>query len=320
MRLAHSSPEALTRRTLLGLSGLVGAGAILAPEFLRPAHAASVAWSNPVLGPAPTTYSGHLGWDVAAAARTPIYAAADGEVVGVYNGCYRGHKVNHVIPYRTGNAVWLKHADGRYSYYGHFTVAAVKKGQVVSRGQFIGTVGNTGNTGGATGNHLHFEIHWGSAPSQKIDAKAFLADRKIALGGTTPVGSTGYPSTKQGAGGDTVRVLQHLLAGEGRSIAADGDFGSVTTGHVKAVQSKKGLYDDGVVGSWTWAAFTERLVATHSGHKVRALQQALNHRGAEVTVNGDFDSSTKAALVSFQKSTSLVGDGVCGPLTWSALV
>ncbi|WP_340540819.1 peptidoglycan-binding protein [Nocardioides sp. GXZ039] len=310
---------ALRRRTFLGLSAALGAG-IAVGAAVSPAAAAGAAWSNPVLGPTPTTYSGHLGWDIPSGPKTPVYAAADGTVVGVYNGCYRGHKVAHIIAGRTGNGVWLKHADGRYSYYGHLTVAAVALGQVVSRGQYVGSVGNTGNTLGPTGNHLHFEIHWGPAASQKIDAKAFLAAQGVRLASSTPVGSTGFPSISQGASGGTVKVLQRLLNGEGRSLLADGGFGAVTTTAVRAVQGIKGLVADGLVGDYSWAAFTQRLVSGASGAKVGALQEALNNHGAGLLVDGGFGGVTRTAVASFQSRSGLVADGVVGPVTWSALI
>lgn len=308
------------RRSFLMLAGAAGAGLAVATVPVGPAQAAAVAWSNPVLGPTPTTYAGHLGWDIGSPARTPVYAAAEGTVVGFYNGCYRGHLTNHIISGRTGNGVWLKHADGRYSYYGHVTVAAVTAGQVVARGQYIGSVGNTGNTKGPTGNHLHFEIHWSPKAVDKIDAKAFLAGQGITLAKTTPVGSTGFPTLRQGASGNTVRVLQRLLAGEGRSVIVDGDFGSVTTGHVKAVQGKKGLYADGEAGNYSWAAFTQRLVQGNSGRKVGALQQALNNNGATLVIDDGFGSVTTTAVKAFQSRKGLVADGMVGPLSWAALV
>lgn len=317
--LDHHRPG-VDRRSFLMLAGASGAGLAAATLPAASAQAASVAWSNPVLGPTPTTYSGHLGWDIGSPARTPIYAAAEGTVVGLYNGCYRGHLTNHIIAGRTGNGVWLKHADGRYSYYGHVTVAAVTAGQVVARGQYIGSVGNTGNTKGPTGNHLHFEIHWSPKAADKIDAKAFLAGKGITLARSTPVGSTGFPTLRQGASGNTVRVLQRLLAGEGRSLTVDGDFGSVTTGHVKAVQSKKGLYADGEAGNYSWAALTQRLVQGNQGRKVGALQQALNNNGAKLVVDDGFGSVTTTAVKAFQSRKGLVADGMVGPLTWVALV
>lgn len=306
------------RRSFLRLTGSVGAGAALVTATATEASAAEIPWSNPCLGRLQADYAGHLGRDVAAAHRTPVYAAADGVVDAYYNGsCYQGHDTAHVIRYRSGRGIHLRHADGRYTFYGHLEVAAVWLGQRVSRGQFLGTVGLTGNT---SGYHLHWEVHWNVEPSGEIAHREFLAARGVTLGSSTPVGSTGYTAVQQGSSGNTVRVLQRLLAGEGRSIAIDGVFGSTTASHVKAVQTKKGLYADGVVGNWSWAAFITRLASGSTGHKVGALQQALNNHGAGLVIDGDFGSVTLSAVKSFQSSKGLVADGIVGPVTWVALI
>jgi murein DD-endopeptidase MepM/ murein hydrolase activator NlpD len=60
----------------------------------------------------------------------------------------------------SGNAWYLKLADGTYYFYAHMSAFAtgLKLGDTVIRGQVIGYVGDTGNPG--PGNyHLHFEVH-----------------------------------------------------------------------------------------------------------------------------------------------------------------
>jgi murein DD-endopeptidase MepM/ murein hydrolase activator NlpD len=95
----------------------------------------------------------HAGIDLAAAAGTPIHAAADGWVAraGV-NGGY-------------GNYTCISHgvvSAGRLSTcYAHQSVIAVRAGQHVRRGQVIGRVGSTG---AATGPHLHFEVRINGRP------------------------------------------------------------------------------------------------------------------------------------------------------------
>ncbi|OGE83441.1 MAG: hypothetical protein A3B95_00050 [Candidatus Doudnabacteria bacterium RIFCSPHIGHO2_02_FULL_43_13b] len=103
-------------------------------------------------------YNFHNGLDIAAAAGTPIYAAADGVVVGTGtgSGAY-------------GNWIAIKHEIGQFSgraiitLYAHMSSFRAKTGQNVKQGDLIGFEGNTGNTtrllyGPERGYHLHFTV------------------------------------------------------------------------------------------------------------------------------------------------------------------
>lgn len=93
------------------------------------------------------TQSFHQGLDFAAGAGTPYYAAADGTVIAATNGGgYNGG---------AGNWVVIAHGNGLVTKYMHSTTVFVSVGQSVTRGQNIGTVGNTGHSYGA---HLHFQV------------------------------------------------------------------------------------------------------------------------------------------------------------------
>lgn len=85
----------------------------------------------------------HTGVDYAAPTGTPIRTVGDGVVE--FAGVQRGY----------GNVVEIKHRDGKSTLYAHMHSIAVRKGQSVSQGQNIGTVGSTG---WSTGPHLHFEF------------------------------------------------------------------------------------------------------------------------------------------------------------------
>ncbi len=91
----------------------------------------------------------HSGLDIAAQRGTPIKASADGIVT--FSGKRGGY----------GNMVIIKHSDGKISRYAHADQLVVKRGQEVSAGQKIATVGSTGK---ATGPHLHFEIRESGSP------------------------------------------------------------------------------------------------------------------------------------------------------------
>lgn len=91
----------------------------------------------------------HTGWDLSAAAGSPIVAAADGVVVSAgWRGGY-------------GNAVVIDHGGGLATLYAHQSSMAVGTGQSVAQGQVIGYVGCTGY---CTGAHLHFEVRVNGAP------------------------------------------------------------------------------------------------------------------------------------------------------------
>lgn len=58
-----------------------------------------------------------------------------------------------------------------------------------------------------------------------------------------------------------------------------------------------------------------------SGPDVFALQGLLCARGYyKAEINGVYDNRVKQAVIQFQKATALDPDGICGPLTWAALV
>ena len=97
------------------------------------------------------TYSGHTGNDYGVGswagmnAGKDVVAAAAGEVVytqdGYFDRCTTGKCAGAL-----GNYVQLKHADGKYTYYGHLKKWSikVKKGDKVTCGQKLGQAGSSG--------------------------------------------------------------------------------------------------------------------------------------------------------------------------------
>lgn len=77
---------------------------------------------------------------------------------GTVNFCQTGYKNNTKITSGNasyGNCVKIKHNGGYETLYAHMSSVNVRNGQVVSKGQKIGYMGNSGNANGA---HLHFEV------------------------------------------------------------------------------------------------------------------------------------------------------------------
>lgn len=97
------------------------------------------------------------GVNIAAPRGSAVRAADNGRVVYVGSGA-KGY----------GNLVLIKHADGYITAYAHMDKVLVTDGQIISRGESIGTVGSTGNVDRA---QLHFEIRKGRT---SIDPVAML--------------------------------------------------------------------------------------------------------------------------------------------------
>ena len=85
----------------------------------------------------------HSGADIAAPLETPIYAAAEGEVIlAGRNGGY-------------GETVVIDHGETYETLYAHLNSIDVSVGDQVEKGEEIGGMGTTGRS---TGVHLHYEI------------------------------------------------------------------------------------------------------------------------------------------------------------------
>ena len=111
----------------------------------------------------------HSGVDIANAIGTPIYAPEAGRVLQA--GPASGF----------GLAVYLQHADGSITVYGHINQFFVQAGQQVSAGQRIAEIGNKGQS---TGPHLHFEVHTGGLYQNRVNPTSWLASRGVSLGGS----------------------------------------------------------------------------------------------------------------------------------------
>ena len=85
----------------------------------------------------------HKGIDWATPVGTAVMASSSGTVVKAGWGSGYGY------------VVYINHADGRQTRYGHLSKVLVSPGQTVSQGQKIAL---SGNTGVSTGPHVHFEI------------------------------------------------------------------------------------------------------------------------------------------------------------------
>ncbi len=99
----------------------------------------------------------HSGIDIAPGNGVPYVAPADGVVVLARMGFSL-----------EGGLIIIDHGMGLNSAFLHSSKIAVKEGEVVKQGQYIGNVGSTGR---ATGPHLHWGLKWNSA---RLDPLLFV--------------------------------------------------------------------------------------------------------------------------------------------------
>lgn len=113
----------------------------------------------------------HRGVDIAASKETLIYAVADGIVNQSVSGCREG---NRSCGGGFGNFIRINHVnipEFTQSVYAHLQKVFVTQNQLVTKGQKIGTLGNTGSS---TGAHLHFELWKNSTAFNPLDVMEIL--------------------------------------------------------------------------------------------------------------------------------------------------
>ena len=87
---------------------------------------------------------------------SPVYSATDGTVEVVNTSCPNNGYLGNPCGGQLGNYVQIKTPTGMTVFYAHMrNNIQVSVGQTVSKGQLIGSLGNSGSS---TGPHLHFEI------------------------------------------------------------------------------------------------------------------------------------------------------------------
>ncbi|MFH9299233.1 M23 family metallopeptidase [Streptomyces sp. NPDC017520] len=115
--------------------------------------------------------SKHSGQDFAVPIGTTVTAVHKGTVVKAGpNGAGDGPAY--------GNAVVIKHSNGKYSQYAHLSQVNVKVGETVKTGEKIALSGNTGNSSGP---HLHFEIRTSPNYGSALNPAAFLRSVHVSI-------------------------------------------------------------------------------------------------------------------------------------------
>ena len=98
---------------------------------------------------------GYNSVDFGAPVGTAVYAANDGTVIVAKPSGYNGGYGTYIV---------IEHSNGTQTLYAHLSKISVTEGSTVTKGQRIGSSGNTGRS---TGPHLHFEVRAGLNPWTK---------------------------------------------------------------------------------------------------------------------------------------------------------
>ncbi|MCV9387673.1 M23 family metallopeptidase [Reichenbachiella ulvae] len=100
----------------------------------------------------------HQGIDFRSELGTPIKASGDGEIIFAESDG------------RYGNKIIIKHDEEYQSTYSHLDEIKVSAGDLIKKGDIIGTVGMTG---ASTGPHLHYEVLKNGKP---VDPASFITE------------------------------------------------------------------------------------------------------------------------------------------------
>ncbi len=198
-----------------------------------------------------------------------------------------------------GNYITVTHADGVKTMYKHLKQHSlkVKKGDRVTAGQKLATMGNTGH---CTGVHLHFDVVLNGS---RVDPLPYLRGEKALPGLRRSLfGNRGdEPTVKWGTKADEdIRVLQALLR-------------------------ESGLYDgpvDGVAGKYTLRAAGKHTVGYKTdGEVARWVQRRLTSLGYYTgLVDGEPRNLTVKAIRALETAFGLTVDGTVAGNDWYYLL
>ncbi len=161
----------------------------------------------------------HEALDIAAAEGEVVLSAEAGTVTAVQK--WDGISIEGNQSY--GNMVEISHKDGNSTLYAHLSEALVSEGEVVERGQRIGSVGRTGNV---TGPHLHFEVRTAAGRFDPAEYITGGTSEYIEPEDDTPVYRVGGSSSKFRIAGERgrLRILGNCFKSEVGYLPTMGDI------------------------------------------------------------------------------------------------
>ena len=176
-----------------------------------------------------------------------------------------------------------------------------------------------------------------SSSAKKATTKATATPRATTKATATPKADNLNYYLENGSSGAKVRTLQNRLIELGWLVGeADGSYGNATEHAVKAFQARySSLWTDGVAGPDTLkilygaGAATAKTPAASlgmslshgdDGDAVKAMQKRLKELGFYTkSVDGDYGSTTKAAVIAFQTANGINATGKATEATLNKL-
>lgn len=139
-----------------------------------------------------------------------VYAVADGIVAAARSDIPNTHTGTGVTFAELGNYIKIQHADGYLTMHAHLNFGSpiVRVGNKVTRGQFLGTAGNTGQSSGC---HEHFQVEHNNIP---VDPMAVYEGRVVLRAPAAPTVNTGGLTV-----GDAVTVRANSKWTTGAAVA-----------------------------------------------------------------------------------------------------
>lgn len=154
-----------------------------------------------------------------------IVSYGNGTVVMVTNGYGNGQ--GEGVNWAYGNFIKILHDDGTVCLYAHMEYTSVSYNQRVSKGQFIGRMGNSGNSNGG---HLHWEYWSRNDYNANIDPMPYLEPKPIITIPSPVNENKDINQIKVICGNDTLRVRQNAsVNGAFIGYATPGFYNIVST-------------------------------------------------------------------------------------------
>lgn len=133
----------------------------------------------------------------------------------------------------------------------------------------------------------------------------------------------GWPTLKTGyVSYENICALQCLLnyRNGNNALPVTGSYDSETYNAVHAYQAANSLGADGVAGTGTLSKLTQGLVVQKGfqNNAARAAQYLIS-KFENISINGNFDSTSDTLTKSFQSKMAISVDGKIGPTSWQYL-